>query len=608
MKQSNIMIQTGAERARKDNAARRSHWLTLAGLSALALGVTAPCFAQNAPTREEILRQPLGGDTAQQPLQIETDDGVERSPCPLSNPEYADVRFILRDVQFANAAAFDAALLDTAWRERIGTEVPLAAICDIRDRAATTLRNEGYLAAVRVPVQTIQNGVVRLEILAARLTAIQIRGDAGASERQLARYLAKLEGQPLFNVHEAERYLLLANSLPGTTARLTLRPGTVPGDVIGEISVDRTPVLVDVNIQNFGGQAVGRVGGIARVRVNGLTGLGDETTLAIYSTANVDEQQVVQAGHEFRIGGEGITVGTNFTYAWTHPTLPGGLDISTDTLVWTNQVRAPAVLRQSRSIWMALGFDWIDQDVFAVGTLLSRDHLRVAWLGMDGYWTDPDAFTGRGGYSPAEPRWSVQLNLQARQGMQLLDASRPCGPGGAACFGAGGTPISRIEADTSATVLRAEGEMTWRPVPNFTVAVSPRAQYSSAPLLSYEEFSAGNYTAGRGYDPGTLTGDSGVGVSAEIRLGSLIPSTRRSLKLQPFGFFDAAWVWNKDTAFAGLNPLRIYSAGGGVRAVFGDRARVDLTIAQPLRQVGLPPVRPGTRLLISFTTQFGLGR
>ncbi|MEQ1724388.1 MAG: ShlB/FhaC/HecB family hemolysin secretion/activation protein [Sphingopyxis sp.] len=585
----------------------RSAMIGVIALSALALGLAAPATAQNAPTREEILRTPLGDTAAAANLEIDAEDGIERAPCPLANPEFANTRFVLRDVQFSGAEPIERATLDASWRALAGTEVPVAAICEIRDRAATQLRRDGYLAAVRVPVQTIADGVVRLDILAAHLSAIRVRGNAGASERQLARYLAKIEGQPLFNIHEAERYLLLANSLPGTSARLTLRPGSTPGDVIGEVTVERTPIMLDANIQNFGGRAVGREGGIVRARLGGITGLGDETTLAIYSTANVDEQQVVQGGHEFRLGSEGVTVGTSLTYAWTRPTITAGLNIDTRTLVWTSQVRTPTLLRQSRSIWLGAGFDWIDQDVFALGTLLSRDHLRVAWLNMDGAWTDPDAFSARGGYSPAEPRWSIALNVQLRQGLGLLDASNPCGAGGAGCFGAGGTPISRIEADTTATVLRAEGEMVWRPTPTIAFALSPRGQYAHRPLLSYEEFSAGNYTAGRGYDPGILTGDSGVGFGVEARIGSLVPQTRRALALQPFVFFDAAWVWNKDTAFAGISPQHITSAGGGVRLAWGDRARIDVTVAEPLRRVGIPPARAATRVLISFTTQLGIG-
>ncbi len=580
-------------------------WALAAGIT---LSVTVPAAAQNAPTREEILRAPALPQGEETPVAIDGDDEIERSPCPLADPQFANLRFTLSRVQFDNADGIDISSLDPSWRGLTGQSLPLSTICDIRDHAGTILRRDGYLAAVQVPVQTIEDGVVRLTVLAASLSGLQVRGDAGPSARQLQAYLAPLQDQQLFNVRQAERYLLLANSIPGLSARLTLRPAGTPGQVVGEIIVDRTPAFVDANIQNFGSKAVGRISGIARLRLNGLTGLGDQTTLAVYSTAQTREQQVVQGGHEFRLGSEGLTLATDLTYAWTRPTLGGGLDIDTETLIWTTQARYPLVLRQARTLWASAGLDWIDQDVNAVGALLSRDKLRVAWAGIDARWIDPASFAGGTGYSPAEPRWSARVSGQIRQGLGFLGASDPCSLAGASCFGPGAVPISRIEADPSAFVVRADAEFAWRPHPMATIVVAPHAQYSRRPLLSYEEFSAGNFTVGRGYDPGTLTGDRGVAVTSELRLGSAVPRSNNDLAIQPFGFFDAAWVWNRDSIFAGLNPQRLYSAGGGVRAMYGNRFSVDLSIAEPLRSAGLIPVRPATRFLFSITTQFGLGR
>src|SRR3546814_17526338 len=120
------------------------------------------------------------------------------------------------------------------------------------------LRAKGYLAAVQVPPQRIEDGIVRLDILAARLTRVEVRGDAGANERLLQRYLARPDDAPVFNINDAERYLLLAPDIPGMDARSTLRPGTHPGEVVGEVVVTRTPMLFVANIHNCGSQHIGR--------------------------------------------------------------------------------------------------------------------------------------------------------------------------------------------------------------------------------------------------------------------------------------------------------------------------------------------------------------
>src|SRR3546814_244741 len=115
--------------------------------------------------------------------------------------------------------------------------------------------------------------------------------------------------------------------------------------------------------------------------------------------------------------------------------------------------------------------------------------------------------------------------------------------------------------------------------------------------------SAGNYTTGRGYDPGVITGDSGVGVAAELRYGRIAPREPGAVALQPFVFFDAAWMWHRSANFVGLDPQKLYSAGGGLRATWDNHARLDLTLATPLRKAGFQTERGGTRLLLSLTTQ-----
>jgi len=583
--------------------------MALAGSATLvAAALPAAAWAQatpQIPTREE-LQRPAPPPAVQPNEQVvAVDDGIERAPCTLANPEFANVRFTLRGVEFSSVEAVDNALLAPSWSDRVGQELPISAVCDIRDRAATILRSKGYLAAVRVPPQTIGDGVVRLDVLTARMSRIEVRGDAGANERLLQRYLSRLDDQPVFNIVDAERYLLLARDIPGMDARLTLRPGTAPGEVVGEVTVRRTPFSFDFNAQNFGSGDVGRWGGIARARLAGLTGMGDLTTVSFYATPDFDEQKVVQASHEFRVGGEGLRFGASYTYAWTRPDITG-FPVKSNTQIISLYGSYPLVLTQARRVMLGGGLDIIDQDISLTNVPINRDRLRVFNLRADASWIDPGSIAGRGGYSPSEPRWSLSTSLEARKGASFLGASDDCGLGGAACFLPGAVPLTRVEGQPDAFLVRANALAEWRPAKLFTLSAAPRAQWANDPLLAYEEFSGGNFTVGRGFDPGTVIGDSGVAVALEARYGSFIPANTESFVFQPFVFFDAAWVWNKDTAFDGLDPQRLYSAGGGVRVAYGDLARLDMTLAVPLNRGGFLTERPDPRLLISLTTLFGV--
>lgn len=592
-----------------DASARRSvRWaLTASGLilSALPAAAAAQGATPQIPTREEIQRPASLAVPPPNEQIVSADDAIERAPCPLANPEFADVRITLRGVQFSTVDGIDATMLDSAWLGRVGQDLPIAVVCDIRDRAATILRTKGYLAAVRVPPQSISDGIIRLDILAARMARIEVRGDAGSSEKLLQRYLSHLDDQPVFNIVDAERYLLLAREIPGLDARLTLRPSGTAGEVIGEVTVARTTAMFDANIQNFGSHDVGRWGGIVRARLPGLTGMGDLTTLSFYSTPDLDEQNVAQIAHEFRVGDEGLKLGGSFTYAWTRPDV-AALPIKSETQIISLFAAYPLVLTQARRLTIGGGLDFIDQDIGFGGVPINRDRLRVFNLRADASWIDPASIRGSGGYSSSQPRWYLGASLEARQGVNFLGASDDCGQAGAACFVPGAVPLTRVEGKPDAFLIRANAVAEWRPVKNFTLSAAPRAQWASDALLAYEEFSGGNFTVGRGFDPGTVIGDSGVAVALEARYGSLTPANAESFALQPFAFFDAAWVWNKDTAFNGLNPQRLYSAGGGMRLAYGDKGRIELTVAVPLNRAGFLAQRPDPRLLVSFTTQIGV--
>jgi hemolysin activation/secretion protein len=579
--------------------------LCLAAIPAWAQVQPPPANAPGAapPTREEVERGVAEGTLNRSaPVTVDTSD-VERAPCPLASPEFAGIRLKLTGVTFSGLDAIPGEDLSGTWHEFVGTDQSVAVICEIRDRAATRLRREGYLAAVQVPPQKIESGQVRLDVLFAHLKRIQIKGDAGADEKLLLRYLNKLTTEPVFNSTRAERYLLLAKDIPGLDIRLALRPieGS-PGEVIGEVSVRRTPVYADQTIQNYGSKAIGRFNGLLRGQVNGLTGLGDATTASFFTTFDFNEQKVVQVGHEMRLGGEGLTLRGSFTYGWTHPTVAATAPFHARTLVGSLEADYPIVRRQAHNIRAAAGFDLIDQDVDFGAAPLNRDHLRVGFARLDFNGSDADSLAGKGGFTPYEPRYAYGLSLEARKGIGGLGASPDC-PFGGTCVGSSGVPTSRMGATSRGFVLRATGEFDFRPQRTITLAVMPRAQYSPYALLSYEQFSGGNYTVGRGYDPGAIIGDSGVGVRSEFRLGSLVPKAPGGSAFQPYAFFDAAWTWNHNPVVGVPNPQRLYSAGGGLRATLHEAVRIDGTVAVPLRDAIGQMVKGDVRFLFNVSFQ-----
>lgn len=545
------------------------------------------------PTREEVTRPATPTPIPGAP-KLDVEGGIERAPCALDGPEYQSIHFVLRGAEFDGLQGLTAQQLASTYAPYVGRDVPISVVCEIRDRAGTLLRDAGYIAAVQVPEQKIADGTVRFRVLMAHLTQVRVRGNATGAEQIIAGYLNQLTRQPVFNRFEAERYLLLASDLPGYTVRLTLRPaGGEPGDVVGDVTVQRTPAYVDFNLQNGGSEALGPWGGLLRGEVFGLTGLGDRTVLSVFSTADFHEQQTLQIGHDFRLGPQGLSIGDSFTYAWARPTVPDSRVLAR-TLLNTFELGYPLVRRQAQTVRASAGLDYVNQDVKLDGIKLTRDRLRVGFLRLGFDATPVDSI--------GEPVWRVANQIELRKGLQIFGATDDCGPLGAQCLGPGKVPPSRIEGQSDAAVLRYTGYGEFRPAPKLTLALGARAQYAWKPLLSFEEFSAGNYTVGRGYDPGALLGDKGFGTQAEIRIGSRTPTRARRAAIEGYAFWDHAAVSNHDKLFVVRQSDHLNSVGAGARVNF-DRFALDAALAVPLTRVGVENIRPDPRFLVSLTTR-----
>ncbi len=534
---------------------------------------------------------------------------MERTPCALDNPDFADIRVTLSAVNFSGAEAAGDVDLAPAYSSYLGRELPISVLCDIRAQATSLLSDAGYLAAVEIPEQRLDGGAAEFRVVLGRLTALRVRGDAGPSEAVLARYLQPLVGQDVFNTRDAERNLLLADDIPGLDVRLSLRAaaGGQPGDLIGEVAVLRRSAAVDLNIQNYGSRALGRFGGLLRAELYDLTGMGDVTTISAYTSHDFDEQQTVQLGHDFLVGSDGLSFGGQLTLGWTNPGLGlAGFNVKSDTLFAGVHTSYPFLRTQSQSVYGSAGLDVVNQDVKANGALLSRDRVRTAWARVEYSEVDIDSIARRGGYTPFEPRFSAGIGLELRKGIDIFGTSQDCRTNAAACIAANELP-SRVEQDPTPFILRADFNGEYRPHPLVTFALRAKVQYSDNPLPAFEELAGGNYSIGRGYDPGSVTGDTGLATRFELRYGSLAPKSVDSFALQPYAFLDAVKVRDEDPSQRFFNPDRLVSAGGGLRFTHGRGFQGDMTLAVPLvrtdaqRFAGQP--HGDVRFLISLTSR-----
>lgn len=196
---------------------------------------------------------------------------VEAGPCPFRD---SALNFVLQGVDVRPSGSDRLALsegeLSTAWSDSLGREVPVARVCEIRDRLAALYLRRGILAAVAIPEQRINTGRLVLDVVEARVTSVTYSGDAGPAQAQVARYLDQLSGMAPFDLNLAQRYLLLASDIPGVQIRTTMRPAGERGAVALEIAVSHDPMDMSLGCcqsnDNLSPPAAGRAGGAVAIR------------------------------------------------------------------------------------------------------------------------------------------------------------------------------------------------------------------------------------------------------------------------------------------------------------------------------------------------------
>lgn len=582
---------------------------------ALALGLAVaaqPAAAQQQPqlpsltppNRSDLIPPELRREERSVTLTVDGD--FERPPCALDRAEFADIRFTVKGAVFNGLDRVPGLSLVSAFADYVGRELPVSVLCDIRAEANAILRSQGYLATVEIPEQNLSDSIPDFNVVFGRLTAVRVRGDAGPSERLVASYLEKLTRQDVFNTNAAERYLLLADDLPGLDVRLSLRPaaGGAPGDLVGEIAVLRQKAMMDLNVQNLGSKAIGPLGGVLRGEIYDVTGMGDRTSVALFSTLDFDEQQTLQIGHDFRVGSEGLRLGGQLTLSQTNPSTGiAGFNVEAETLFASLYASYPLVRTRKHSLYVDGGIDVVDQDVDVNTIALTRDRVRMVFARVAGEVLDQRSILRADGYSPFEPRLRLRYGIEARHGLDVLDASPDCRPNLLGCLFGGAAPPSRIEADPTPFLVRLNAAIEYRPVPQVALVLDTQGQITNDPLPAFEEIAAGSFSIGRGYDPGAVLGDSGVLNSFELRFGTMMPSRVEAVAWQTYLFTDVAHVWNEDPSRRGANPDRLWSAGAGVRFAWGQGLQGDFLVAAPLVRPDLAFETGDVRFLFTLTAR-----
>ena len=427
--------------------------------------------------------------------------------------------------------------IESAVYPLLGEGRSLAAVEAARDALVAAYRSAGFgTVLVDIPEQSVDDGVVRLQVTEGRIEKVRIAGARYYSERRILERLPAAKEGEIPNIPELQSQLsALQGEARDREVTPTLKPGSAPGTLVVDFGVkDALPLHGSLELNNR------------------------------YSADTTRTRLVGSLSYE-NMFQRAETLGLQYQ---TAPQKPSEVEVFALTYL--------ARTADPNRTWSAYAIR-SKSDVAAIGTLAvigngtiigARMNLTLASsvghvqsLSFGGDWKDfgedirlPSDVSARTPIHYA--LWNVQYNYSA-QG-ERLDVQHSIGVN-LGIRGLGGNDaqfeFKRAGAHAGYSVLRGNSSLGWHLNRGWTLGARLAYQYSEQPLISNEQLALGGEDTVRGYLDAESLVDAGVVGAVELRTPGV---THGVSTFSGTLFYDRAYGMNQQ-------PLNSEIASGSVR-------------------------------------------
>ena len=178
-------------------------------------------------------------------------------------------------------------ILDDLLKKQLERGFSIGELQEVADEVTRYYRSKGLiLSTAVVPVQTITDGIVDIQVFVGRLGRVVTEGNKKYDLETLKKPFLKLIGQPVTQ-HEIEEALLVLTDFAGLSVFGVFRPGIVVGeaDIVLKVQQEKT-FDVDYRIDTHGLKETGLNRFRTIVNWNNPMGLADRVTVTIQQTYN----------------------------------------------------------------------------------------------------------------------------------------------------------------------------------------------------------------------------------------------------------------------------------------------------------------------------------
>ena len=478
------------------------------------------------------------------------------------------ITFKLNAIRLVGNRTFTDAQLRPLYQQKLGKEITVAELFEIVQAITNYYRNNGYIISRAVlPPQHVKNGVVAIQIIEGFIGKVTVSGDPKGAKCLVQAFGEQIRRCRPLQIKRMEKYLLLANEIPGTQVRAVLSPSkTTTGAADLTLVTQQQFITGYLSYDNYGTRYIGPQQTTANLGFNSLVTSGDFLQGTLVKTSRGKELTYIDVNYNAAVNDEGVRWLMGGTRVETRPGFVlEPLEISGLNSNYYSIFQFPYIRERSESLTFIAGFNYLDSKVTLLGEKLYIDHLRSLGAGLSYQFTD-------------RYRGANIFYGDIRQGLPFLGYTNDTNPataetsrpGGHADFTKVDLQISRLQTLTGP----------------FSLFLMFKGQWAFSALLASEQFAFGGSQLGRGYDVAEIIGDTGAAGTVELRWN--VPVGKWSLQnLQLYTFYDIGAIWNYKTIPDIETKASGTSIGIGARFYFTKYISGNLTYTQTLtRPVG----------------------
>lgn len=414
---------------------------------------------------------------------------------PVTPAPAAPTRFDVRAIQVKGNAILPPGDVEDIVYPFMGPDKTPDDIEAARAALQKAFEERGYATvSVFIPEQSVESGIIRLEVLPQTIGTVQVAGGSRTSRDWVLSRAPSLTPGATPNFTEVQRDIVALNTSADRRVTPEVKAGVAPGTVDVVLNVeDNSPFHGSVEVNNFSSAATTDLRVSGTVRYDDLWGRGDSISLSAQTAPErTEDGTVFSANYLSRIGRAQLLA--YFVHSDSDIAVIGGTSVIGRGDLGGLRFIVP--LGQSEGFYQSLtaGFDYKNfQEDVTLGA--DRDSAPIEYIpftiGWRGDWT--------------------QERVRSHASLTTVFGIRGLGDG------LERFDYKRYGAKPNFFTLKGELGSTADIWAGLQLSLRATGQWSPDPLISNEGFSLGGMDTVRGYYESEALGDWGVATQTELR-------------------------------------------------------------------------------------------